>query len=137
MADEAKKKILVVDDEPQIRKLLRARLEYHNYKVIEGEDGEEALKLLREEKPDLLILDVGMPKMDGYEVCRRIRKEEGISLTPIIVLTARSAGNDKMDSMDAGANTFIVKPFDPELLIFKVKGFFGAGIIRKHGQQKL
>ena len=134
MADETKKKILVVDDEPQIRKLLRTRLEYHNYKVIEGEDGEEALKLLREEKPDLLILDVGMPKMDGYEVCRRIRKEEGISLTPIIVLTARSAGNDKIDSIEAGANTFIIKPFDPELLIFKVKGFFGAGIIRKHGQ---
>jgi len=134
MADEVKKKILVVDDEPQIRKLLRARLEYHNYAVIEGEDGEEALKLLREEKPDLLILDVGMPKMDGYEVCRAIRKEEGISLIPIIVLTARSAGNDKMDSLNAGANTFIIKPFDPELLIFKVKGFFGAGIIRKHGQ---
>jgi len=134
MTEEVKKKILVVDDEPQIRKLLRARLEYHNYEVIEGEDGEEALKLLREEKPDLLILDVGMPKMDGYEVCRAIRKEEGISLTPIIVLTARSAGNDKMDSIEAGANTFIIKPFDPELLIYKVKGFFGAGIIQKHGQ---
>jgi len=126
------KKILVVDDEPNITKMLRVRLEYFHYEVTEAHDGEEAIRLAKEIKPDLIIMDVGMPKMDGYTACQEIRKDPEIGMTPIIVLTALSAGNDKIESQEAGADTFITKPFDPELLIYKVKGFFGEGIIKKY-----
>lgn len=129
---EANKKILIVDDEIKIAKLLRKRLEYHNFEVYEAHDGEEGLAKTKEVKPDLIILDVMMPKMDGYTMCREVRKDLEIMKIPIIMLTAKGMGNDKLEAMDAGANGFIVKPFEPDLLLFKIKGLLGDAVIKKY-----
>ena len=92
-------KILVVDDEEHIRKILKFKLEKHGYYVITADNGEVALKMVRRENPDLIILDLMMPKMDGFEVCRRIRKNFQTAQIPIIMLTAKSDMVDKIKGL--------------------------------------
>lgn len=107
-------KILIVDDEPQIRRTLRAALVPHGYTVSDARSGEEALEVVREEKPDLVLLDLNMPGMGGLEACRLIRERSDIA---IIVLTVRQAEKDKIQLLDAGADDYVTKPFSmPELL---------------------
>jgi len=107
-------KILVVDDAPQVRRVMRTSLSAQGYTVYEAKDAEEALKGMREAHPDLILLDVNMPGMDGFAVCREIRSS---SQVPIIMLTVRSAERDKVAALDAGADDYVVKPFGmPELL---------------------
>src|SRR6266566_9461742 len=107
-------RILVVDDDPQIRRVLRTALVAQDYEAIDARNGEEAIERLREEKPDLIILDVNMPRMNGLEACRAIRST---SDTPIIMLTVRDAESDKIQALDAGADDYVTKPFSsPELL---------------------
>jgi two-component system, OmpR family, KDP operon response regulator KdpE len=110
--------ILVVDDEPQIRRVMRATLTAHGYAIVEARDGQEALEKMRSERPDLVILDVNMPVMDGLETCRAIR---GGSNVPVIMLTVRSAEKDKVRALDAGADDYIVKPFGIQELLARIR----------------
>lgn len=107
-------RILVVDDEPQIRRTMRTTLTGAGYEVDDAKTGEEALAKLREFRPDLILLDMNMPGMGGLAACRSIRADSGVA---IIMLTVRNAESDKVASLDAGADDFITKPFGtPELL---------------------
>ena len=107
-------RIMVVGDDPQIRRVLRTALVAQNYEVVDARNGEEALERLRDEKVDLVILDVNMPGMNGLEACRTIRSTSDIS---IIMLTVRDAEADKVEALDAGADDYMTKPFgSPELL---------------------
>jgi two-component system, OmpR family, KDP operon response regulator KdpE len=110
--------ILVVDDEPQIRRVLRSTLATHGYVISEAKTGEEALESLRKDRPDLILLDVNMPGMGGLEACREIRR--GFD-APIIMLTVRDAERDKVAALDAGADDYIVKPFGIEELLARIR----------------
>ncbi len=114
-------KILVVDDEEHIRKILKFKLEKHGYYVITADNGEIALQMVRRENPDLIILDLMMPKMDGFEVCKRIRKNFQTAQIPIIMLTAKSDMVDKIKGLAGGANDYLVKPYSNEELLLRVK----------------
>ena len=111
-------KILIADDEPEIRNLLRLYLENENYHVIEAEDGQRALDLLRAEQPALCILDIMMPKIDGYHVLQQIRKESNI---PVIILSAKNADSEKILGLNLGADDYISKPFSLREVIARVK----------------
>ena len=120
-------KILVVDDESRMRKLVKDFLTKKNFKVLEAGNGEEAMDIFYEEKDiALIILDVMMPKMDGWEVCREIRKN---SKVPIIMLTARSDERDELLGFDLGVDEYISKPFSPKILVARVEA-----ILRRTGQ---
>jgi two-component system KDP operon response regulator KdpE len=110
--------ILVVDDEPQIRRVLRSTLSSQGYVITEAKSGEEAVDLLRKEKPDLILLDVNMPGIGGIEACREIRRA---SAAPIIMLTVRNAERDKVLALDAGADDYVVKPFGIEELMARIR----------------
>jgi len=110
--------ILVVDDEPQIRRVLRSTLSTHGYEIVEAKTGEEALEWMRKEPPDLVLLDMNMPGMGGVEACREIRRA---SDAPIIMLTVRSAERDKVAALDAGADDYVVKPFGIEELLARIR----------------
>jgi DNA-binding response OmpR family regulator len=110
--------ILVVDDEPHVRKLLQANLESSGYRVVTAADGEEAIRRVEIELPDLVILDLMLPKLDGYAVCRRIRE---FSAVPIIMLTARSAEVDVIHGFDVGADDYLTKPFAVNELLVRVR----------------
>jgi len=107
-------RILVVDDEPQIRRVMRTSLTEQGYIVTDGRSGEEALERLRQDHPDLVLLDINMPGMGGLEACREIRETSDVA---VIVLTVRDSEADKVAALDAGADDYITKPFSmPELL---------------------
>jgi two-component system, OmpR family, KDP operon response regulator KdpE len=110
--------ILVVDDEPQIRRVLRSTLTTRGYVITEAKTGEEALESLRKERHDLILLDANMPGMGGMEACREIRRG---SDTPIIMLTVRNAERDKVAALDAGADDYVVKPFGIEELLARIR----------------
>ncbi|MBT4512649.1 MAG: response regulator transcription factor [Chloroflexi bacterium] len=110
-------KILVVDDEKLILKFLRANLETRGFEVITAEDGETGLRLVGEVSPDLVILDIMMPKMNGIEACQRIREQSDV---PIIMLSARGTSEDKIDLLNLGADDYITKPFILKELLARV-----------------
>jgi two-component system KDP operon response regulator KdpE len=110
--------ILVVDDEPQIRRVMRATLTAEGYAIVEARDGQEALEKFRSERPDLIILDMNMPGLDGVEACREIRSSSNV---PIIMLTVRSAEKDKVRALDAGADDYVVKPFGIQELLARIR----------------
>ena len=112
------KTVLVVDDEPKIVQLARDYLERAGLNVLAASDGKTALAALRAEKPDLLILDLGLPQMDGLDVTRAIRKESNV---PIIMLTARNEEADKLVGLELGADDYITKPFSPKELVARVR----------------
>ncbi len=111
-------KILIVDDEPQVRRVMKLTLAASGYTVVEARDGEEALQVLRAEKPDVVLLDVNMPVMDGIATCGEIRKGSPV---PIIMLTVRSAERDKVLALDAGADDYVVKPFSMQELLARIR----------------
>ncbi len=110
--------ILVVDDEPQIRRVLRSTLSTHGYVITEAKTGEDALESMRKERPDLILLDMNMPGVGGIEACRQIRRT---SDAPIIMLTVRNAERDKVAALDAGADDYVVKPFGIEELLARIR----------------
>jgi two-component system, OmpR family, alkaline phosphatase synthesis response regulator PhoP len=114
----AGKKILVVDDEPQITELLNSYLAKEGYSVTDAADGEAALEAFRREQPDLILLDLMLPKLNGYEVCREIRSQSRI---PIIMLTARDEEPDKIVGLELGADDYITKPFSPREVVARVR----------------
>lgn len=111
-------KILVVDDEAKIVRLVRSYLEQAGYAVVEANDGQTALIQARREKPDLVVLDLGLPVMDGLEVARILRRERD---TPIIMLTARIEDTDKIVGLELGADDYVTKPFNPRELVARVR----------------
>lgn len=110
--------ILVVDDEPQIRRVLRSTLTFRGYELVEAASGEEALEVARRVKPDLILLDVNLPGMSGIEACREFRR---FTAAPIIMLTVRNAERDKVVALDAGADDYVTKPFGVEELLARVR----------------
>jgi len=110
--------ILVVDDEPQIVRLVRAYLEEAGFRVVTAYDGEGALAVARRERPDLVVLDVLMPRMDGLEFTRRVRRERDV---PIIMLTARAEETDRVVGLELGADDYVTKPFSPRELVARVR----------------
>lgn len=113
-----KEKILVVDDEASIRRILETRLSMIGYDVVTAADGEEALVIFRETEPDLVVLDVMMPKLDGYGVCQELRKDSDI---PIIMLTALGDVADRITGLELGADDYVVKPFSPKELEARIR----------------
>lgn len=111
-------KILIVDDEPQIRRFLRASLTAHDYQVVEAEDGKSAVRTCTVELPDLVILDLGLPDVDGLDVISQMREW---SQVPIIVLSIRGDESDKVDALDRGANDFVTKPFGMAELMARMR----------------
>ena len=115
------KKILIVEDEAKIRELLRLYLEREGYTVLEAENGVEGIKKWKSDKPDMLLLDVMMPVMDGWEVCREIRAESDV---PIIMLTAKGETADRVSGLEMGADDYIVKPLEMPEVIARVRAVF-------------
>ena len=111
--------ILIVDDEPQIRRVMRTTLTSQGYSVIETKSGDEALEKLRTERADLILLDVNMPGISGLETCRAIRRTSDV---PIIMLTVRNTEKDKVQALDAGADDYVVKPFGAEEFMARIRG---------------
>ena len=111
-------KILVADDEPNIVKLLRLYLREEGYEIITARNGREALERFRSESPDLVLLDLMMPELGGFEVCKEIRRESDI---PVIMLTARTEDVDKIVGLEMGADDYITKPFNPREVVARVK----------------
>lgn len=110
--------LLIVEDEIRIRFLLRDYFLKENFKIFEAKNGKEALNIYSEEKIDLVILDIMMPELNGFEVCKKIRE---VSTTPIIMLTARSEEDDKLLGYELGADDYVTKPFSPKVLVAKAK----------------
>ncbi len=115
------KRILVVDDVESIVMSLKMFLERHRYEVITANDGQEGLEKARTEKPDLIILDLMLPKMNGYKVCGLLKKDTRYAKTPIILFTAKAQGEDVKLGQEVGADAYIIKPFEPETLLAKIK----------------
>jgi len=121
-------KILIVDDEAHIRMLIGQTLEELEDEGVEfltAENGEIALEIIQNEKPQLVFLDVMMPKMNGMEVCRRVKKELGIENVCIVLLTAKGQETDRQKGLDVGADVYMTKPFDPEVLLNKAREVLG------------
>src|SRR6476620_11708675 len=117
-------KLLIVDDEPHIRMLIGQTLEEledEGVNFFTAENGEEALEIIQEEEPQLVFLDVMMPKMNGMEVCSRVKKELGLEKVFIILLTAKGQELDKQKGQEVGADLYMTKPFDPEIVLNKAK----------------
>ena len=110
-------KILIADDESRIRKLVNDFLSREGYEIIEANDGKEALDVFYDKNPDLVILDVMMPKFTGLEVCKEIRESSGV---PIIILTAKDTESDELSGFSSGADEYISKPFSPKILVARV-----------------
>ena len=119
------KRILVVDDNPNIVKLLEYRLKANEYEVITAHDGEEALAKVRQMKPDLMILDVVIPKIDGYKVLSILRADEQYKDIPVVMLTAHGQAKDVEKGLELGAVSYITKPFKADVLLGVIKGVVG------------
>ena len=117
-------KILIVDDEPHIRMLIEQTLEEledDGVEFLTAENGEVALEIIQQESPQLVFLDVMMPKMNGMEVCRHVKKELGLDKVFIVLLTAKGQELDKLKGQEVGANLYMTKPFDPEAILNKAR----------------
>ena len=117
----AAKKILVVDDDAKIVELVKLYLIRDGYSVLTAYDGKEALRVARESHPDLIVLDIMLPGMDGLEVCRALRAESSV---PIILLTAKTLEQDRIIGLDLGADDYVTKPFSPKELAARVRAVF-------------
>ena len=126
-------KVLVVDDEASIVNIISYNLKKEGYEVITAEDGEAGLELAMNEKPDLILLDIMMPKMDGYEVCRKIREKSNV---PIIMLTARADEVDKVIGLEMGADDYVTKPFGNRELIARVKAHLRRNTVNEAKTEK-
>jgi PleD family two-component response regulator len=124
-------RILIADDEPHIRQILRFTLERAGYQVFTAADGEEALVRANEIKPSLVLLDVMMPKIDGYEVCRKMRQDFSLNQIPVIMLSARGDQRDRVAGLEGGANDYLVKPYSNEELLLRVKNVLEWNIRQK------
>jgi DNA-binding response OmpR family regulator len=114
-------RILVADDNETNRDILATRLEANGYEVLHAGDGEEALAVTRRDSPDLILLDIMMPKLDGIEVCKRLKADAALPFTPVILVTAKADSGDVVEGLDAGADEYLTKPVDQKALVARVK----------------
>jgi CheY-like chemotaxis protein len=122
-------KILVVDDDQDVRLLMGVRLRKSGYDVVTAEDGEEAVRIVRQAKPDLILLDLGLPKMDGYEVCRTLKSDPETCGIPIIILSAKSQQTDREQALAAGAESCMAKPFNPVVVLEAIRHLLESRVI--------
>jgi two-component system, OmpR family, alkaline phosphatase synthesis response regulator PhoP len=125
--------VLIVDDEHHIRLLIEQTLEEledEDVQLLTAADGEEALEVIQNHRPQLVFLDVMMPKRNGYEVCRQVKQEWGMSETTIVLLTAKGQLDDRQTGLDAGADAYLTKPFDPDELLATARSILGLGTER-------
>ena len=127
----ARKTILVVEDERDIADIIRFNLEQEGFQVLTAHDGLEAVRLVKSERPDLVVLDLMLPRMDGKEVCRLIRADERLNAIPVMMLTARAEEIDRIIGFEIGADDYLTKPFSPRELILRIKA-----ILRRSGEPK-
>ena len=116
-----KRRLLIVDDEPDLADMIKFRLESNGYEILLAHDGQQALEVARKERPDLIILDLMLPKMDGYKVCGLLKKDARYANIPIIIFTAKAQEEDKKLSQEVGANAYLSKPFEPKILLEKIR----------------
>ena len=114
------KKILIADDKLEVVELVRATLEGEDYQIVDASNGKEVLGKIRLEKPDLVLLDIIMPKMDGFEVLSKLKKDPQTKKVPVIMLTAKGQKLDKEKGIELGARDYIVKPFSPSVFLTKI-----------------
>jgi DNA-binding response OmpR family regulator len=118
--------ILVVDDDPVIQKLLAVNFEMEGYRVVTAGDGVEGIERVHRDRPDLVLLDVMMPRMDGIEVVRSLKADKATAGIPVILLSAKAQSTDINGGLDAGADDYVTKPFDPLELLEKVAALIGT-----------
>jgi DNA-binding response OmpR family regulator len=118
---QSKSRILIVDDEMDLVSVLRMGLEIEGFEVIEAMDGEEGLRRARQDRPDLMVLDLMLPKMDGYKVCRALKFDERFRNLPILILSARSGDADRKLALEMGADQFVTKPYEMADLVSKIR----------------
>jgi two-component system, OmpR family, alkaline phosphatase synthesis response regulator PhoP len=118
------KKILIVEDEPDIAQLVKLYLEKDGFRPTIAKTGVEGLKLVKAERPDMVILDLMLPEMDGLEICKRIRTSLDTALLPIMMLTAKAEESDTIIGLELGADDYVTKPFSPKVLVARVKALF-------------
>ncbi len=114
-------RILIADDNPENLNIFQARLAAHGYEILTAADGEEALAIARGKQPDLILLDVMMPKMDGIETCRHLKADPSLPFVPIIMVTAKTGSRDVVAGLEAGADEYLPKPVDHAALVARVK----------------
>jgi len=119
------KRILIVDDEVQLVEMVKMRLESAGYETIVAYDGQEGFDKAKKDKPDLIILDLMLPKMDGYKICGLLKNDARYAKIPIIMFTARAQEEDMKLGKDLGAEEYVTKPFDPKILLSKIKELLG------------
>jgi two-component system alkaline phosphatase synthesis response regulator PhoP len=124
----SKGRILVVDDEIYIVHILDFSLGMEGYEVLTALDGEQALERLKNDKPDLIVLDIMMPKVDGYEVCRTIKSNPDTQHIPVILLSAKGRNVDQKMGFDVGADDYITKPFSPRKLVERINSLLGQSV---------
>ena len=130
---DVRPKILVVDDEPEAVELLQFNLEQNGFKVLTAADGVEALHKVRTLMPNLVVLDVMLPEIDGIEVCKMIRRDPATAAIPIIMLTARAAEIDRVLGLELGADDYMTKPFSPRELILRIRKLLQRGSVSPEG----
>src|SRR5258705_4854099 len=114
-------KILVVEDEPDIRKLVNYNLAQERFRVLEAEDGEQGLKIVQRDKPDLVILDLMLPGLSGMELCKILRERSETERLPVLMLTAKAGEADRIVGLEMGADDYLAKPFSPRELVARVR----------------
>ena len=124
--------ILIADDNAGNREILIKRLQQQGYEFLQASDGEEALSSAKQNLPDLILLDVGMPKLDGFEVCRRLKNDPTLPVIPIILVTARAASQDVVMGLDAGADEYLTKPIDHAALVARVRSMLRVKALHDH-----
>jgi len=123
--NDDRKKIVVVDDEVPIARMLKIRLEANGYSVFMAHDGKAGLELVHKVRPNLILLDLVLPVIDGFKVCRMLKFDNNFKNIPIIMLTARSADESRNLGQQLGANAYMIKPFEPEVLLKKIEDLIG------------
>lgn len=121
--------ILVAEDERDIRELIAFTLQYHGFEVISAENGEQALQLAAEAKPDLLLLDVRMPRLTGYEVCQKVKERDDLRHIPVVFLSAKGQESEIVQGRQVGAVDYILKPFSPQELAERLKAVLGGQVV--------
>ncbi len=127
-------RILIVDDEPQLVELVQMRLEASGYEVLSAVDGQEGLKKARDEQPDVIILDLMLPKLNGYEVCTLLKQDARYQHIPIVILTAKTQQKDEALAMDCGADAYLRKPFKAEEMLEAIQKFIPGGSTPKEAE---
>lgn len=124
---DASKTVLLVEDNEDNRTVYRTILEHFGYGVIEARNGEDGIRMAREEKPDLILMDISIPVIDGWEATKILKGEEGTSHIPIIALTAHALATDRAKAEDVGCDGYLAKPCEPRRVVAEVEKFIGSG----------